>query len=71
MSWQGLHQRHAGHGVRNPGQSGCRYQAAGINQKEILQSYPSLVAQDIQAAIAYAAELAREHVILMPAGAVA
>jgi len=45
--------------------------AAGINQKEILQSYPSLVAQDIQAAIAYAAELAREHVILMPAGAVA
>jgi uncharacterized protein (DUF433 family) len=45
--------------------------AAGIGQKEILQSYPSLAAQDIQAAIAYAAELAREHVILMPAGAVA
>lgn len=45
--------------------------AAGIGQKGILKSYPSLVAQDIQAAIAYAAELAREHVILIPSGAVA
>ncbi len=37
--------------------------AAGTSTAEILQSYPSLTAEDIQAAIAYAAELARERVI--------
>lgn len=40
--------------------------AAGMSQKEILRSYPSLTPEDIQAAIAYAAELARERV--MPTG---
>ena len=34
---------------------------------DILKSYPSLVAEDIYAAIAYAAELARETVVAMPA----
>jgi uncharacterized protein (DUF433 family) len=37
--------------------------AAGVSQEEILKSYPSLTPEDIQAAIAYAAELARERVI--------
>ncbi len=39
--------------------------AAGISNDEILRSYPTLSAEDIQAAIAYAAELARERVILV------
>jgi len=38
--------------------------AAGISTAEIIQSYPSLSAEDIQSAIAYAAELARERIIL-------
>lgn len=37
--------------------------AAGLSPKEILASYPSLSLDDIQAAIAYAAELARERVV--------
>jgi uncharacterized protein (DUF433 family) len=43
--------------------------AAGVSPEEILKSYPSLSPEDIQAAIAYAAELARERVILVTAGA--
>jgi len=42
--------------------------AAGVSPEEILRSYPSLSPQDIQAAIAYAAELARERVVLVTAG---
>jgi uncharacterized protein (DUF433 family) len=39
--------------------------ADGISQEEILKSYPSLSLQDIQAAIAYGAMLAKErHVAL-------
>lgn len=41
--------------------------AAGIGQAEILESYPSLSVEDIQAAIAYAAELARERIVSLPA----
>jgi uncharacterized protein (DUF433 family) len=37
--------------------------AAGVTIEEILQSYPSLTNIDIQSAIAYAAELARERII--------
>jgi uncharacterized protein (DUF433 family) len=33
----------------------------GVNQDEILRSYPSLSPEDIKAAIAYAADLARER----------
>lgn len=44
--------------------------AAGLSHKEILKSYPSLTGQDVEAAIGYAAELARESVIaLAPAAA--
>ncbi len=37
--------------------------AAGISPEEILKSYPTLSSEDIQAAIAYAAELAKERVV--------
>ena len=43
--------------------------AAGVSPEEILGSYPSLSLEDVQAAIAYAAELARERVILVTAEA--
>ena len=42
--------------------------AEGVNVDEILASYPTLTREDIQAAIAYAAELTREHVVAMPEG---
>jgi uncharacterized protein (DUF433 family) len=41
--------------------------AAGLSVKEIVKSYPSLTPEAIQAAVAYAAELARERVVLLPA----
>ena len=37
--------------------------AAGISHEEILKSYPSLTTEDIQAAISYAAELARDRIV--------
>ena len=43
--------------------------AAGLSVDEILASYPTLKAEDVQAAIAYAADLAREHVIPFMPGA--
>ncbi|MFQ5434496.1 MAG: DUF433 domain-containing protein [Anaerolineae bacterium] len=41
--------------------------AAGLTADEIIQSYPSLNHEAIQAAISYAAELARERVVAIPA----
>jgi uncharacterized protein (DUF433 family) len=41
--------------------------AAGLSVNEIMKSYPSLTPKTIQAAMAYAAELARERVVLLPA----
>jgi len=40
--------------------------AAGVPQDEILRSYPVLAKLDIEAALAYAAELAREGTIELP-----
>ena len=40
--------------------------AAGVPRPEILSSYPALHAEDIDAALAYAAELAREGVMDLP-----
>lgn len=40
--------------------------AAGIGMDEILSDYPSLTILDIQAAIAHAAELARERQVAFP-----
>ena len=42
--------------------------ASGLSPQKIRQNYPSLSRQDIRAAIAYAAELAREDVIPVEAG---
>jgi uncharacterized protein (DUF433 family) len=41
--------------------------AAGLTPEEIMRSYPSLTRESVQAAIAYAAELARERVVAVPA----
>jgi uncharacterized protein (DUF433 family) len=41
--------------------------AAGMGVDEVRDSYPSLSAESIRAAIAYAAELARERVVALPA----
>ena len=43
--------------------------AANVPVEEILRSYPTLRPEDIQAAIAYAADLARERVIPLVPGA--
>jgi uncharacterized protein (DUF433 family) len=40
--------------------------AAGVGEEEILRSYPSLKPEDIQAAKAYAADLAREEIVPLP-----
>jgi uncharacterized protein (DUF433 family) len=42
--------------------------AAGTTTDDLLRSYPSLSAADVQAAIAYAAELARERFVRLPIG---
>lgn len=39
--------------------------AVGVTAGEIIKSYPSLSEEAVQAAIAYAAELARERVVSM------
>ena len=41
--------------------------AAGASVDEILESYPSLTREAVLAAMSYAAELARERVLSMPA----
>jgi len=43
--------------------------AAGLSQEEILASYPSLEAADIQAVLGYAAEVTRERFVPASAGA--
>ena len=43
--------------------------AAGMSREEIVHSYPALRPEDINAAIAYAAELARERVVPLEPGA--
>jgi uncharacterized protein (DUF433 family) len=45
--------------------------AAGLSSAEIVSSYPSLRLEDIAAAMAYAAELARERIVPTPLGAAA
>ncbi len=43
--------------------------AAGVGTDELLKSYPTLSAEDVQAALEYAAELARERLVYLPSGA--
>lgn len=40
--------------------------AAGASVEEILKAYPSLTREDIQAALAFAAEMARERYVEIP-----
>lgn len=40
--------------------------AAGLSSDEIITSYPSLHVLDIQAAIAYAADITRERQVVLP-----
>jgi uncharacterized protein (DUF433 family) len=40
--------------------------ASGATQEEILEAYPSLTKDDIKAALAYAAEMARERFVDIP-----
>ncbi len=40
--------------------------AAGLSDQQILEEYPTLTREGIRAAIAYAAELAREEVTPIP-----
>ena len=42
--------------------------AEGLTPEQIIQSYPSLTPVAIQAALAYAADLAEERVIPLPTG---
>ncbi len=41
--------------------------AAGLTTDEIIRSYPSVTPEAVQAALAYAAELAEERVVPLPA----
>ena len=40
--------------------------AAGLSRQDILRSYPALTDADIEAALAYAAELTREGTVSLP-----
>jgi uncharacterized protein (DUF433 family) len=40
--------------------------AAGLSRQDILRSYPALTDADIEAALAYAAELTREGTVNLP-----
>jgi len=40
--------------------------AAGATEEEILEAYPSLSREDIRAALAFAAEMARERYVEIP-----
>jgi uncharacterized protein (DUF433 family) len=40
--------------------------AAGVSGDDILRSYPALTDLDVEAALAYAAELAREGTVDLP-----
>ena len=44
---------------------------AGLTTAEIVRSYPSIGPDDVAAAMAYAADLARERVVATPVGAAA
>lgn len=41
--------------------------AAGVSERELRENYPTLPTEAVAAAIAYAAELAREQVLDLPA----
>ncbi len=40
--------------------------AAGLSIEQIIEEYPGITSEDVHAAIAYAADLARERYISLP-----
>lgn len=40
--------------------------AAGLSPDEVIHSYPALSDESVRAAIAYAADLARERIVVLP-----
>lgn len=40
--------------------------AEGVSERKLLEEYPELTAEDIRAAIAYGAEMARERFVEIP-----
>jgi uncharacterized protein (DUF433 family) len=54
-------------GTRIPASVVLANLAAGLTGDEILRSYPSLTPAAIKAALAYAADLAQERVVALPA----
>lgn len=54
------------HGTRIPASVVLDNLASGLSVAEIVESYPTLTEEAIRATVAYAAELAREHVLAMP-----
>ena len=64
---QVLHGQACFHGTRIPVTVVLDNLAADIDLGELLKSYPSLTPEAVRAAIAYAAELARERILSMPA----
>jgi uncharacterized protein (DUF433 family) len=42
------------------------FMANGMSVKKILEEYPQLTEEDIRAAIAYGAEMSREHYVEIP-----
>jgi uncharacterized protein (DUF433 family) len=74
MTWQTLitvdpaicHGRACITGTRIPVSVVLDNLAAGLSIEELLESYPSLSRDAVQASLAYAAELARERVVSLP-----
>ena len=62
-----LHDKACIRGTRIPVAVVLANLADGLSVDEIIRSYPSLTAEDIQAALAYAADLAQERVLPLPA----
>jgi uncharacterized protein (DUF433 family) len=75
MEWQGhitnnpavLHGQACIRGTRIPVAVVLANLADGLSPVEIIRSYPALTAEGIQAALAYAADLAQERVLPLPA----
>jgi uncharacterized protein (DUF433 family) len=62
-----LHGKACIRGTRIPAAVVLANLADGLSREEILKSYPSLTPAAIQAALAYAADLAQERVLPLPA----
>jgi uncharacterized protein (DUF433 family) len=62
-----LHGKACIRGTRIPVAAVLANLADGLSAEEIVKSYPSLTVTGIQAALAYAADLAQERVLPLPA----